>query len=116
YEALKKEFKFVIDIPWGVNKNLSIDKNDLYITTLSDEVSTRNALRFDKFILIDPNNFDSNKWKYGVYKKYGYSIKTILGIKYEEYLKKCLFEMAQTNDVAIRKWSENHPDVYDTKK
>ena len=119
FEALLKEFGMPIyHIPWDANGLMNFEKDDVFITTLSTEPILESILRCNKVILVDNGNFNVDKWKTGYYNKYGYRYQTnpkptaIFG----DYIKHALCEFVKTNDVAIKKWNEDHVDVYECKK
>jgi len=116
YEGLVNEFGQVNIIPYSFKGSLNFREKDFFITTLSDEPIINHILKFPRCILIDNNNFDVNKWKFGKFSKFGYTSPTSLSSRFDNHIKSSLCQFVKTNDVAISKWETDHPDVYEYKK
>lgn len=116
YKGLVSNFPNVRVYPYNYKGQIPLQKNDVFITTLSDEPIINHILNFNRCILIDNNNFDVTKWKYGKFSKYGYESKASKASRFNEHIRKSYAQFVKTNDVAIDKWNNNHEDIYEYKK
>lgn len=67
-------------------------------------------------IIVDNDNFEVGKWKYGKFTKYGIDAETPYGYPYNNLLKGLHGALIKTNDVAIRKWNTDNEDVLEKKQ
>jgi hypothetical protein len=70
----------------------------------------------ERTIIVDNDNFDVNKWKHGRFNKYNLNTETVHTYPLNNLMENLYGAIYKTNDVAIRKWNSNDPDVLETKQ
>ena len=111
YHAIKKKYgDMVISALW--TDDLPLNNNDLLVSILPN----KNLNKWKRSIVITNDNFDVDKWKYGVFNKYELNFKTDHTIFYNCQLNGVLASFWMTNDLAIERWNNNHLQVAEKKK
>jgi hypothetical protein len=67
-------------------------------------------------IIVDNDNFEVGKWKYGKFTKYGINAETDCTYRFNSVLEGLFGAVLKTSEVAIRKWDSNHQDVLERKQ
>ena len=111
YHAIKEKFgDRVVSASW--TDDLPLSGNDLLVTILPNQ----NLHKWKRSIVVTNDNFDVDKWKHGKFKKYGLDLQTDHTIFYNGQLKDTLAGFWMTNDLAIKRWNDNHTQVAEKKK
>lgn len=123
YNAILKKFpKNTIYCSWetGPTEQFVKPRNEIPMTNKDIFISARPCYQLKKFpersIIIDNDNFEVDKWKYGKFSKYGINSNTWHTFPLNSLMEGLYGAIFKTNDVAIRKWNTNNPDVLETKQ
>ena len=121
YNSILAKFpKNTIYSPWknGPTEEFVMPRNEVKMTKADVFISARPCYQLKEFpersIIIDNDNFDVGKWKHGKFNKYDIGSNAIP--THSSLLDGLYGAVFKTNDVAIRKWNSNDPDVFETKQ
>jgi len=109
YDALSKRYpvKFIT-----FNEDVPVGPMDVLVSCLPNSNVKK---RPDRTIIVDNDNFDVNKWKFGRFKKYGLDAPTDHTWDLNHFFDDLFGAIIKTNDVAISKWNSDHEDVLEKK-
>jgi hypothetical protein len=95
--------------------NLPLTGNDILITNIPNPQIQQYPHRT---ILVDNNAFEVDVWKTGCFQKYGLNVEIRSGAttRFDYLFDNVYGALIRTNDVAIKKWNSNHPDVFEKKQ
>jgi len=111
YHAIKKKFgKRVVSALW--TDDLPLSGNDLLVTILPNQ----NLNKWKRSIVVTNDTFDVDKWKHGRFRKYGLNLQTDHTISYNCQIKDILAGFWMTNDLAIKRWNADDPQVAEKKR
>lgn len=112
YDALSRQFPGNVKyLPYG--KNIPMKKDDVLVSCVPNDQLGKMPGRT---IIIDNDNFEVAKWKRGKFEKYGLDAQTDHTWPFNRFLHGLYGAVFKTNDVALRKWNSNHPDVLEKKQ
>ena len=112
YDALSQNFpQKVTFVPFRDDVNST--PSDILVSCIPNNNIKK---RPNRTIIIDNDNFDVNKWKHGIFAKYGLNTTTDHTFQYNDYFENLYGAIIKTNDVAIWKMNNNHPDVLEKKR
>jgi hypothetical protein len=111
YTGLKDRFENVVYSPHMQPINLS-GKDMLVTQSLNPDVRKWR----ERTVVVDNDNFDVNKWKYGKFTKYGLNKPTPHTYIFNHIFPGLYGAVIKTNDVAIAKWKGDHPDILEKKQ
>lgn len=110
YHALKPKWPGRVEyIHWGKRPKYAPD--DIVVGLLGGASMNE----WNRSVVISNDNFDVNKWKHGQFRKYGLNLQTDHTWCWNGGLKGRLACVFMTNDVAMKKWKNDHPDVKEKK-
>jgi hypothetical protein len=112
YNAILRKYpRDTIYSEW--HTELQINPDDVLVTGIP---CTQIRKRPDRVILVDNDNFEECRWKRGVFDKYGLSAPINCTWILNPVTEGVYGAIYKTNDVAIRKWNSDHPDVIGKKQ
>lgn len=112
HQAVSKKFRGKVEyIPFG--ENVPISEKDILVSFMINDQVCKVPHRT---IIVDNDNFEVAKWKYGKFNKYGLGAQTDHTWSYNKLISGLHGAIFKTNDVAIAKWNSNHPDVLEKKQ
>lgn len=88
-------------------------KNDILISCVPNDQLRKFP---ERTIIIDNDNFEVGKWKYGKFTKYGLEAQTDHTFPFNHCMEGLFGAIFKTNDVAINKWNSDNPDVLEKKQ
>jgi hypothetical protein len=110
YHALKRRFKDRVEyIHWGARPKYH--EQDIVVGLLGGQSMNERA----RSVTISNDNFEVDKWKHGRFRKYGLNLETDHTAWINGGIKGRLACVWMTNDVALKKWNTDHPDVKEKK-
>lgn len=110
YKDLSKRFSNIVYHPF--HKPIDLSGDDILVTCIPNKNITKWK---DRTIIVDNDTFEVDKWKYGKFKKYGLDKNIDYTYCFNNYLEGLYGALIMTNDIAIMKLSNNHPDVLEKK-
>jgi hypothetical protein len=112
YDAISRQFPGNVKyLPYG--KNIPIQKNDVLVSCVPNDQLGKMP---ERSIIIDNDNFEVAKWKYGKFNKYGLEAQTDHTWPFNVFLMGLYGAIFKTNDIALRKWHSDHPDILEKKQ
>jgi hypothetical protein len=112
YNAIARKFpNNTIYNEW--HTELQINPDDILVTGIP---CTQIRKRPDRTILVDNDNFEVGRWKHGLFLQHGINAEIGCTWVLNPVIEGVYGAIYKTNDVAIRKWNSDHPDVIDKKQ
>lgn len=111
YNALTERYPGKVRyIQW--TKDIPMTKDDILISCVPNDQLRKFP---NRTIIIDNDNFEVNKWKFGRFKKYGLDAETDHTFPFNHCMEGLYGAIFKTNDIAINKWNNNNEDVLEKK-